>query len=59
MPLTLFMILLELIGIKTKINLGMHLNKNNRKIPHAWLEIKKTGEIITFKIDRCSKITII
>ena len=52
----LFMILLEIFGIETNLYLGMSLNKNREKIPHAWLELKNK-EIITTRLKNCSLIT--
>ena len=54
---TLFMIILEIFGVETNCYLGMILNKNQQKVPHAWLELKENGETLTNKIDKCSLIT--
>ncbi len=54
---TLLMIILETFGIKTNLFLGMSLDNRDKKVPHAWLEIKKNGEIITSKIENCVIIT--
>ena len=53
---TLFMIILEIFGIKTNMFLGMYLGKNQKKIPHAWIEVSKTGDIVTSKIENCTLI---
>ncbi len=53
---TLFMIILEIFGIKTDMFLGMYIGKNQKKIPHAWIEVSKTGDIITSRIDNCTLI---
>ena len=53
---TLFMIILEIFGIKTNMFLGMYLGKNQKKTPHAWIEVSKTGDIITSKIENCTLI---
>ena len=36
--------------------LGMYLGKNQKKTPHAWIEVSKTGDIITSKIENCTLI---
>ncbi len=50
------MIILDLIGVKTNLYLGMSKNENQIKVPHAWLQIDVTGEIITPKMNFCSEL---
>ena len=50
------MILLEYLGIGTYLHLGMYKTNNTTKIPHAWLEVKLTGDLITSKIRECQPI---
>ena len=46
------MIILEIFGFETNFYLGMTLNKNQKKIPHAWVELKENKETITNKIKK-------
>ena len=53
---TICMILLEFLGIDVEMFLGMYLSKNNKKIPHCWIKVKKDGEDITYQIENCQTI---
>ena len=41
--------LFNIIGQKNNLKLGIILKDDRKKIPHAWLEDKLTGEELTFK----------
>ena len=53
------MILLDIFGINYIFNLGMTKNKVGKKIPHAWVENKLTGKIISQRSNSINLITII